>query len=280
MPASPITSAPSVQTSAARQDIRSLPIRRLGLWWHLLSLDAPTVAVVWCWFFAAAFRLSLPWTALITLALGTWCVYVADRLLDGWRSTLITTLRDRHWFYLRHRKAFVIAWIAAAIPLAYLIFFRVEAAVRTDDVALCLIGTAYFLLIHNRPAKHRFSKEFFVGFLFSIATAVPTWTRLQEGRSLLLSATLTFGAVCWLNCVAIQTWEDAEALRDGVPDPFFQHHSHKSQGQQGATGPSILTNFLGNHLTAFATVLGALTLLLACLPPARNSVAFICGCSA
>lgn len=271
MPASPITSTPSIQTSAAEQDTRALPIRRLWVWWHLLSLDAPTVAVVWCWFFATVFRFSLPSTALITLALGTWCVYVADRLLDGWRSTDVSTLRDRHWFYLRHRKTFVIAWIAAAIPLAYLIFFRVEAAVRTDDIVLCLIGTAYFLLVHNRPAKHHFSKEFFVGFLFSIATVVPTWTRLQEERSLLLSATLTFGAVCWLNCVAIQTWEDAEALCDGVSDPFFQNHSHKSEGQQGATPPSILTNFLGNHLTAFAVTLGALSFLLTCIPAVRTA---------
>jgi hypothetical protein len=239
------------------------------VWWHLLSLDAPTVAVVWCWFFAAAFRRSLPWTALITLALGTWCVYVADRLIDGWRSTDITTLRDRHWFYLRHRKSFVIAWIAAAIPLAYLIFFCVKAAVRTDDVILCLIGTAYFLLIHNRPEKYRFSKEFFVGFLFSIATAVPTWMRLQEGRGLLLSAILTFGAVCWLNCVAIQTWEDAEALRDDVPDPFFQNHSDASDGQLSATRPSVLTTFLGNHLTVFAVTIGALAFSLACIPGAR-----------
>ena len=49
----------------------------------------------------------------------------------------MTALRDRHWFYLRHRKSFVIAWIVAAIPLAYLIFFRVQPAVRTDDIVLC-----------------------------------------------------------------------------------------------------------------------------------------------
>jgi hypothetical protein len=239
------------------------------VWWLLLSLDAPTVAVVWCWFFAATFRLSLPWTALITLALGTWCVYVADRLLDGWRSTDITTLRDRHWFYLRHRKAFVIAWMAAAIPLAYLIFFHVQAAVRTDDVVLCLIGSAYFLLIHNHPKKYRFSKEFFVGFLFSISTAVPTWTRLQEMRGVLLSAILTFGAVCWLNCVAIQTWEDAESRHSGAPDHFFQDRSHASGDQQSVTRPSMLTNFLGNHLTAFAMTLGALAFSLACISTAK-----------
>ncbi|MGO8718979.1 MAG: hypothetical protein ACLQMO_07145 [Acidobacteriaceae bacterium] len=269
MPASPITSVPAVRTSDVSPCFRTLPVRRLWVWWHLLSLDAPTVAVVWSWFFAAAFGISLPWTALITLVLGTWCVYVADRLLDGWRSTDMTGLRDRHWFYRRHRKPFVAAWTAAAIPLAYLIFFRVQPAVRIDDIVLCLIGTAYFLLIHNRPAKYRFSKEFFVGFLFSIATAVPTWTRLQDGRGLLLSAILTFGAACWLNCVAIQTWEDAGALRNGVPDHFCENCSSELEGQQTATRSPVLTDFLGRHLTAFAMAVGVLAFSLTCIPATR-----------
>ena len=270
MPASPIASAPAVQTSDGGHGLRTLPVRRLWVWWHLLSLDAPTVAVVWCWFFAAAFGLSLPPTALITLALGTWCVYVADRLLDGWRSTDMTGLRDRHWFYLRHRRPFVVAWIAAAVPLAYLIFFRVRAAVRADDMVLCLIGAAYFLLIHNRPESYRFSKEFFVGFLFSISTAVPTWTRLHQERSLLLAAILTFGAVCWLNCVAIQTWEDAEAKRKRARGLFFQGRLPEHQIEKDSGGSRVLTDFLGHHLTGFAITIGALAFSLACIPATRT----------
>ncbi|MHB1856571.1 MAG: hypothetical protein ACYCPM_03975 [Acidobacteriaceae bacterium] len=266
MPAiSPINS-PTVSASGAHAYVRARPIRSLWVGWHLLSLDAPTVAVVWCWFFAAAFGVSLPSTALITLALGTWFVYVADRLLDGWRSTDMTTLRDRHWFYLRHRKPFVIAWIVAAIPLAYLIFFRVQPAVRTDDIVLCMIGTAYFLLIHNRPAKHHFSKEFFVGFLFSLATAVPTWTRLREDRVALMAAVVTFGAACWLNCVAIQVWEDAEAMREGLHTIFSEGPPNPAEIR-----PRGLTEFLGNHLAAFAMAVGVLAFSLGCIPAARTA---------
>src|SRR5271156_21025 len=32
----------------------------LAEWWHLLSLDAPTVAALWSWFFARAMHLHLP----------------------------------------------------------------------------------------------------------------------------------------------------------------------------------------------------------------------------
>ena len=269
MSASPLTSAPTIRNAEIDRGLTVLPVRRVWVWWHLLSLDAPTVAVVWCWFFAAAFGVSLPPTALVTLALGTWCVYVADRLLDGWRSVDMTDLRDRHWFYLRHRKPFVIAWMAAALPLAYLILFRVQRAVRTDDIVLCLIGIGYFLLIHHRSEGDRFSKELFVGFLFSIATAVPTWTRLHAGRGLLLAAICTFGAACWLNCVAIQTWEDAEARREGVQDDFAASRASELRIQQNARSRPALTDFLGNHLNAFAMVIGVLAVLLAWLPAGR-----------
>jgi len=266
--------------SGSNYDVATRKNRSLWVWWHLLSLDAPTVAVVWCWFFGYMFGLNFTWTTLPTLALGTWCVYVADRLLDGWRSTETVTLRDRHWFYLRHRRPFLIAWTAAAAPLAYLIFFRAQPRVRTDDVILCLIGVAYFLLIHGRSSPrsgaHLFpswlpefpnwlSKELVVGFLFAIATAVPTWARLTlawapltSNRSLLIAAVFTFGAACWLNCVAIQTWEDAEASHEVV------HTILSARSHHGLTpGPRGLTEFLGEHLTAFAIAVGAVSLGLA-----------------
>lgn len=260
MPTSLPRSDSVIHNSRASAGIRSVETRSLWAWWHLLSLDAPTVAVVWCWFFGTVFGLNFPWVTLPTLALGTWCVYVADRLLDGWRSNDTVTLRDRHWFYLRHRKPFLIAWAIAAVPLAYLIFFRTLPPVRTDDIILCLIGVAYFLLIHGRSLQRGgtrlfpnwFPKELAVGFLFAIATAVPAWARLNTDRNLLIAAVLTFGATCWLNCVAIQTWEDAEAAHE------VMHTILSGRHQDASMRPRGLTEFLGRHLTVFAIVVGAL----------------------
>lgn len=251
---------------AARSEYQSRT--RLGrapwIWWHLLSLDAPTVAVVWCWFFAAVFGLSFRWEALPTLALGTWCVYVADRLLDGWGSTETSDLRDRHWFYLRHRKPFAIAWGLAAIPLAYLVLCRAQHTVRTDDIFLGLIGLAYFLLIHGSRLDethagyaHWFPKELAVGFLFAIATAVPTWARLTEHRSILAAAVFTFGAACWLNCVAIQMWEDTESAQE-ITHTILAGAPHS----RGTANPQGLTKFLGQHLTGFAIGVGLLSFAL------------------
>ena len=233
------------------------------VWWHLFSLDAPAVAVVWCWFFGAVLKLHFSWANAADAGAGYVVLYVADRLLDGWRSADTIALRDRHWFYLRHRKPFLIAWTLAAIPLAYLIFFRVEPSVRADDVVLCLIGVAYFLLIHGRLFSESAErvcflsgcrKEMAVGFLFAIATAVPAWARWSataspaSSRGLLAAAVFTFGAVCWLNCVAIQTWEDAEAAQE-IVHTILSGNLYPDITKR----PRGLTEFLGAHLMAFAT---------------------------
>lgn len=255
MPASLFRTVSPVSYSEPASGVRVLERKAPWVWWHLLSLDAPTVAVVWCWFLGAAFGLHLSPINLLTLALGTWCVYVADRLLDGWRSADTLGLRDRHWFYLRYRRPFVIAWGIAGIPLAYLIFSRTQPRVRHDDIILSLIGVAYFLRIHARPPEkgttRRFPtwlpKELAVGVLFAIATAVPAWE--ASGRSrLLILAIVAFGAACWLNCVSIQVWEDAEAKRDSFAIILSPPRTESSGGG--------LTEFLGHHLTAFSIAVG------------------------
>lgn len=243
-------------------EIPSVPRHRSPLvWWHVLSLDAPTVAGLWCWFFAASFHVKLHWFAIATIVLGTWCVYVADRLLDGWRVSDVTLLRERHWFYLRHRRFFGIAWLAATILLGYLILLRLRPAIRIDDVLLCVTGVGYFLVIHGlrrggfrRGLARWFSKELAVGFLFALATAVPALALLRNsypGRyGILLAAALAFGAGCWLNCVAIQVWEDD---RERVPGnaSLFRHMSNARS--------YALTGHVGNHLKAFAGIVAVST---------------------
>jgi len=249
------------------------------VWWHLLSLDAPTVAVLWCWFFAVSFGVRLGWIVLPTLALGTWCVYVADRLLDGLHTHDLGLLRERHWFYLRHRRFFTIAWVVAAIPLAYLILLRVQNAVRTDDIVLGMIGVLYFLLIHAfpLPPARWFPKELAVGFLFAIATAVPAWARLNTGQvgiaesygqahGTMAVAVFCFGAICWLNCVAIQVWEDADVSQLASSNvPVSQKNHGPGSKFNRALLPAGLTPFLGRHLLTFASILSMISLVLAAI---------------
>ena len=80
--------------------------------WHLLSLDAPTVAALWTWFIARANHLQLPLSATVAMGLAVWMLYAADRLLDA-QSTHHDPLEARHLFHHRHHTAFLIGIFAA-----------------------------------------------------------------------------------------------------------------------------------------------------------------------
>ena len=68
--------------------------------WHLLSLDAPTVAALWTVFVARAVRVELPWNVPVAMFAAVWAIYAADRLLDAGRQE---NLEARHRFHGVHR---------------------------------------------------------------------------------------------------------------------------------------------------------------------------------
>src|ERR1700679_1878644 len=92
--------------------------------WHLLSLDAPTVAALWTWFIARANHIHLPPSSILAMAVAVWMLYAADRLMDArlMDTRLMDTrqmntslhkpapseeLEARHYFHHRHRTAFL-----------------------------------------------------------------------------------------------------------------------------------------------------------------------------
>ena len=184
-------------------------------YWHLLSLDAPTVAALWCWAFGRAVRLHLSPSLPIALALGTWLFYVADRLLDA-RLAPAAALKERHRFHDQHRRRFV----AAAIPVLLLLAVLVARMPRSLIAAYCVLGAfslLYLGLVHL-PLRMRgsslrsFPKEFAVAMLFAAATALPAWDEARRSAVApqhhpLLFLCPLFAALCWLNCVAIEDWE-------------------------------------------------------------------------
>jgi hypothetical protein len=182
------------------------------LWWHLLSLDAPTLAVLWCALFSAAARVHLPSELLVLLAIGVWAIYVLDRILDGFDPAPGEQLKERHYFYARHRMRFV-PLLAAAGTIGAVMLFKNRSvllpATRHDFLALAALLVIYYLLIHAFRRQARWvPKEFAVGVFFSSAIAVPTWVRLApQQRSDMILPVLALGVLCWFNCIAITRWE-------------------------------------------------------------------------
>jgi hypothetical protein len=185
-------------------------------YWHLLSLDAPTVAALWCWAFGRAARLWLaPWLP-VALALGTWLFYVADRLLDA-RLSPASSLQERHRFHHCHRRWFLGGAAPVALALALLVA-RMPRSLIADYCVLGVLSLLYLGLVHL-PARAQgkslryFPKEFVVALLFAAASALPAWDEARR-RSMgmprhhpLLLLCPIFAALCWLNCVAIEDWE-------------------------------------------------------------------------
>lgn len=190
--------------------------------WHLLSLDAPTVAALWTWFVARASHVKLPVASPLAMALAVWILYAADRLLDARlldtrqsnASSRGTYLRDqleaRHLFHHRHRRAFLLGIAFAGMGVAALL-------PRLDPAAILLylfegaLLAAWFLILHATRGAHRLPKEIAVGLFFSAAIFIPTVARAPGLRMTLLPCAFLFAVLCSLNCLFIHAWEHAHS---------------------------------------------------------------------
>lgn len=195
--------------------------------WHLTSLDAPTVAVVWTLAFAWAAQVRLPMWIPVFVALAAWAVYIGDRLLDvrsALRAADLSGLRERHWFHHRHRRLLVSLAITAGIAATGVALTLMPLAARERNSVLAAAALAYFTRVHSagRWAKmglKKFSpvlkKELLVGLLFTAACTLPALSRAAPtgGERLwpLGAAAALFALLAWLNCHAIELWERSES---------------------------------------------------------------------
>jgi hypothetical protein len=196
--------------------------------WHLSSLDATTVAVVWTLAFGWAAHIRLPVWPVAVVALAAWCVYIGDRLLDARNAR--TPLQPRHHFHWKYRGVFVPIALVAAIVAIALVVHSMPYAARERNSVLAAAALAYFTSVHSPwrvPAAKRwirFPKELLVGVLFTLACAAPTLTRIAglrgNARLLeLLPTLLVFIILAWLNCHAIESWESRFLQRSAVRRP-------------------------------------------------------------
>lgn len=213
--------------------------------WHLSSLDAPTVAVVWALGFAWAAGISLPLWVPALLALVAWAVYIGDRLLDA-RSAIgsgqLHLLRQRHLFHWRHRRFFLPLAAAIACAAFWIVLTSMPIVTRERDTVLAAAALAYFARVHgkgywqsastpiaaDRPGlPSRFAgaslavrgfpwKEMLVGILFTAACVLPAWSRVSSPQPLLFPA-VYFALLAWLNCHLIESWESGSEAPNSLP---------------------------------------------------------------
>lgn len=214
--ANPVATVPKTTSIGCSVPSENLIIRGIAFW-HLLSLDAPSVAVLWTWFLARINYIPLPPTAILAMGIAVWMLYAADRLLDT-RSLpsnppfegIHAELELRHHFHRHHQKFFRWAILLSSISLAVLLPGLAPQSIRLY-LALGTLLMGYFAIIHAgfgvHRAAHRLPKELAVGAFFSAATFIPTVSRNPALRAALFPGAILFAALCSLNCLFIYAWE-------------------------------------------------------------------------
>jgi len=217
--------------TSARSAIRCFDAPAPLAFWHLASLDAPTVAVVWALAFGWAARVQLPaWTPIL-LALVAWPVYIADRLLDvrsAFRTAQAHPLRQRHHFHWKYRRYFIPLGVVSACAAVWIIVVYMPVAVRERNSILAAAGLAYFFSVHAGRSFPRFlsrifapllAKETLVAVIFTAACALPALSRAALRAPLgsalalwpLAIATGIFTLLAWRNCHSIERWESGQS---------------------------------------------------------------------
>lgn len=124
----------------------TVPPRRIPwwLWPHVLSLEAPLVAVLYQMVLMHAHGIR-PTPLLGTgLGLACWVVYALDRTLDTFGAKQEAELDVRHAFYFRHRRLLLWAVIPAAVAaLAWMALFVIPEGVLWQAAGLALLVALY-----------------------------------------------------------------------------------------------------------------------------------------
>ncbi len=233
---------PGVPGDGAAIDARAphIPARTALDFWHLLSLDAPTVAVTWLLFADNCSGQPRNLCTAAALFLAVWAIYIGDRILDAnaffsvgvagrasprnlRRATRDGELQLRHHFHHRHGKAFT-ALLAGLMPVLGFLLFKLPLSTLLPEAVLAVLLAVWLLRVHGpmaHPHPRRLPKEFVVGLFFAAAVYLPacfsTAIRNSYKLSLLPGAAL-FAAVCTLNCLFLHLWEQPYELPDIDPD--------------------------------------------------------------
>jgi hypothetical protein len=176
---------------------------RIWLWPNLLSLDAPLVALLWQILFIRCFHATGSGNALpsVLLVSVVWLIYAADRALDAWRGS---GLRPRHEFYRRHWRAFLPVWIVVLAITGWCASTSLPPELFERGAWLAAAVAVYFVAVHG--SRRKWPKEAAVAVIFALGASLAAWTRVETRADVL--TVILFSCLCWINCVAIEHWED------------------------------------------------------------------------
>jgi hypothetical protein len=237
--------------------------------WHLLSLDAPTVAVLWFLLAARCAHLHLHAADAAALGLGTWMFYAIDRMLDA-RLGAMHQQEERHRFHGSNQSTFLVA-LVCAVPVLLTLLAHMEPQLLHAYLELGVMLTGYFAAVHTRVLARQIPKELAVGVLFAAAIFMPEMLAGAVRTSLLTA--VCFGGLCWLNCTAIYKREHGERehadMRDAHRSTRFAVR-HATLLLTAIAVAGVILSFSGGMAHALAYSVALSTLAMAALQRAQQ----------
>jgi hypothetical protein len=191
---------------------------RWWLWPTILSLDAPTVALLWQAVLARSASVSLGAPERCVLACSVWLAYAADRWIEAWRLKPDQIQTHRHHFHLRWRWEIFAVWVAVLI-LDVAVALGGLSARELGAGFVLLAAVAAYLLSHqlvHRESRWRAPKEACVALLLGAGSAlfIPAQSGAQIAAMALPLALFVF--LCFANCALISLWENEVDLSHGA----------------------------------------------------------------
>lgn len=175
------------------------------LWFNLLSLDAPLIALVWQDFVARCYPTVLHLTGRVVLGLTVWAIYLADRLLDV-RYPASAAESIRHQFYRRHR-VFAQALFGVVVSVDVLVTSLWLRPAVFDGGLLLTAGVVAYLAAFplTRWGANTWKKPI-AALLFTAGTFLIAWTGAGHPVRQLTWPAAAFCALCLGNLLMIEHW--------------------------------------------------------------------------
>ncbi len=187
-------------------------VRMRPVWWlwpHLLSLDAPLVALVWQRWWAQRAGVTMPVSREVILGLGVWFIYLTDRLADTTGGERVCSA-TRHAFSAHQRHFLLPLAVAVALTLVAIAPSCLPLPEFLAGVGLLALMVGHFWLTHGWPGGRWAAyvpKEAVVGAMFSAGSAFFVAYRSHHFAGAPWLGIILFAGVCFLNCALITLWE-------------------------------------------------------------------------
>lgn len=187
-------------------------------WWlyfNLLGLDAPLIAVVWLFLFAQTWRVNYhPWEAYAALGLFVWAIRILGKLLSA------AMAGEEEDFTLRHRIALRNVAVGAGVSSAILTVLNFPLSGYNYFLIGAVLVIAYFALALFSPADDNepvYAKHLMAGGAFAYGTALMAHAYLPSLgiRDMVLSREfICFALLCLLASSATDLWTQSGKVED------------------------------------------------------------------